>query len=467
MSERATDLANQLREAGEALGRTVSLVDEGHWGWVPEDGVWSAGKDAEHVSEGSLYHQWLIRTALGEPLERGAGTQRDVMTARLSQAEVLALLRERTEQSAELVASLSDAQLVSAAPPRPADGLPRTVEQMIVGQIISHYQEHQLNIETKLRAQTGVGRPTQDELLGWMTSLSNWGRWGAADQRGTLNLVTPEVTLRGARLVQEGVTVSCARTWSYEAAADVDPRRVPQHYMLASGEAYRPGEGPDRQVALDFVGVAFHGRTVTHIDSLAHFFWDGQLYNGASSQLVRTLEGATSHSVANAQQGIATRGILVDAPWLRGVEVVEPGDGVGLADLAAARDRCGVQPQPGDVLLLRTGQLGRRDRVGPLATDAGSAGPLPELLPMLRERDLAVLGSDTGNDVQPTGYARFTNPVHQVGIVALGLWILDNAWLDDLAEACRARRRWEFFITILPLRIPNATGSPVNPVVIF
>jgi kynurenine formamidase len=147
--------------------------------------------------------------------------------------------------------------------------------------------------------------------------------------------------------------------------------------------------------------------------------------------------------------------------------VVAPGDGVGLADVEAARNQCGVEPRPGDVLLLRTGQLGRRDRVGPLPADAGSAGPLPELLPLLHERDVAVLGSDTGNDVTPTGYERFTNPVHQVGIVRLGLWILDNAWLDDLAEACRARRRWEFLMTILPLRIPNATGSPVNPVAIF
>jgi kynurenine formamidase len=309
-------------------------------------------------------------------------------------------------------------------------------------------------------------RPTQADLLAWMDSLSNWGRWGGEDQRGTLNLITPEVTLRAARLVQEGVTVSCARTWSYEAAADVGPPQVPDHYMLASGDAYRPGEGPDQQIAMDYIGVAFHGRTVTHIDSLAHFFWDGHLYNGASSRLVRADNGATSHAVINARDGIVTRGILVDAPLLRGVDVVEPGDGVGLADLEAARERCGVEPEPGDVLLLRTGQLGRRDQLGK-PPDHGSAGPLPELLPLLRDRDVAVLGSDTGNDVSPTGYERFSAPVHQVGIVALGLWILDNAWLDDLAAACQARNRWEFQIAILPLRIPNATGSPVNPVAVF
>ncbi len=310
-------------------------------------------------------------------------------------------------------------------------------------------------------------RPSQSDLLGWMQSLSNWGRWGADDQRGTLNLISPEATLRATRLVQDGVTVSCARPWTYEGASDVNARRVPQHYMIASGEAFRPGEGPDRQVAMDFIGVAFHGQTVTHIDSLAHFMWDGSLYNGASSRLIRMTEGATSHSVEAASGGIVTRGILVDGAWLRGVEAIEPGDGVGLSDLETARERCGIAPEPGDVLLLRTGQLGRRDRVGPLPPGAGSSGPLPELLPVLRAQDVAVLGSDTGNDVTPSGYERFSNPVHQVGIVGLGLWILDNAWLDDLAEVCRARQRWEFLINILPLRIPNATGSPVNPVAVF
>jgi kynurenine formamidase len=310
-------------------------------------------------------------------------------------------------------------------------------------------------------------RPSQAELLGWLESLSNWGRWGAEDQRGTLNLVTPEVTRRAAGLVEEGTSVSCARAWSYDAAPDVEPRRVPQHHMLASGETYRPGEGPDRQVAIDYIGVVFHGSTVTHLDSLSHFFWDGRMYNGASSRLVQTGSGATSHGVANAASGISSRGILVDAPLLRGTEFVSPGDGIGLADLAAAHEQCGIEPEPGDVVLLRTGQLGRRDRLGPLQPGSGSAGPLPELLPTLRQRDVAVLGSDTGNDVQPTGYDRFSNPVHQVGIVAMGLWILDNAWLDDLAAECSARGRWQFLISILPLRIPNATGSPVNPVAIF
>ena len=160
--------------------------------------------------------------------------------------------------------------------------------------------------------------------------------------------------------------------------------------------------------------------------------------------------------------------MLVDAPLLRGVDFVERGDGVGLADIEAAERDHGVRVEKGDVLLLRTGQLGRREIVGPVDVWVdGSAGPSPEILPLLHEREVAVMGSDTGNDVGPNPYERFTNPVHQVGIVSMGLWILDNAWLDDLAEACEQRGRWEFMISILPLKLPTVTGSPVNPIVIF
>ena len=77
------------------------------------------------------------------------------------------------------------------------------------------------------------------------------------------------------------------------------------------------------------------------------------------------------------------------------------------------------------------------------------------------------MGSDTGNDIQPNPYKKFSNPVHQVGIVGMGLWILDNVWLDDVAEMCIEKNKWEFAFSILPLPLKNVTGSPVNPVAIF
>ncbi len=237
--------------------------------------------------------------------------------------------------------------------------------------------------------------------------------------------------------------------------------------MVASGEGFRPGDGgPDRQMAADYFGLIFHGHSVTHLDSLAHFFWDGSMYNGHPSTLVTTREGALKESIDIAHRGIISRGVLVDVPMLRGVDWIEPGDGVTVEDIEAAEERCGFKIEPGDVLLMRTGQYKKILQDGPLPPTS-SSGPLPEILPFLHKRDVAVSGSDTGNDVQPTGYERFTNPVHQVGIVALGLWILDNANLEELSAACQQRNRWEFLINILPLRIPNGTGSPCNPVAVF
>lgn len=312
-----------------------------------------------------------------------------------------------------------------------------------------------------------VSWPSQDDLLKWLDSdLNNWGRWGEDDQKGTLNHLSKEKTLQALSLVTEGQTVSCARQVEFTAAADVP--KPPQHYMVSAGDNYRKGEGVDRQVAMDYFGLIFHGHTVTHIDSLAHFFWDGQTFNGRPSSVVSTTEGATEFDVMAASEGIVTKGVLVDAPLVRGVEYIERGDGVGISDIEGAEQKHGVRLERGDVLLMRTGQLGRREVTGPVDTWVdGSSGPSPEILPLLHEREIAVMGSDTGNDVVPNPYQRFSNPVHQVGIVGLGLWILDNAWLDDLAEACRQRGKWEFLISILPLKLPTVTGSPVNPVVVF
>lgn len=312
-----------------------------------------------------------------------------------------------------------------------------------------------------------VSWPSQDDLLKWLKQdLNNWGRWGKDDQKGTLNHLSPAKTLQAMALVSEGTSVSCARPVDFKASVDVP--RPPQHYMVSAGDTYRSGELVDRQVAMDYFGLIFHGHTVTHIDSLAHFFWNGQTYNGRPSSVVSTAEGATEFDVMAASDGIVTKGVLVDAPLLRGVEYIERGDGVGVADIEAAEREHGVKVEQGDVLLLRTGQLGRREITGPVDTAvAGSSGPSPEILPLLHERGVAVMGSDTGNDIGPNPYERFSNPVHQVGIVGLGLWILDNAWLDDLAEACKQRGKWGFMISILPLKLPTVTGSPVNPVAIF
>ena len=310
--------------------------------------------------------------------------------------------------------------------------------------------------------------PTEDEVLGYFDKLSNWGRWGPDDELGTPNLITPERTRRALSTVQEGVSVSLARDILWEGAADVPS--PPVHFMVESGEGWASGDKVSSRAnaaAIDYIGMVFHGLAVTHVDSLAHFFWQGKTYNGKPAHLVSTSMGATVCSVVAAKNGFISRGVLVDVPMIRGVDWVERGEGVVPDDILAAEARCGFRVEEGDILLIRTGQLHRRGVEGPVGPSAGSTACQAACLPLFHERGIAVLGSDTGNDVRPAHYSRVTQPIHQVGITAMGLWILDNANLEDLAEACRERSRWEFMVSIGPLRLHNTTGSPVNPIAVF
>ncbi|MBX7444630.1 MULTISPECIES: cyclase family protein [unclassified Arthrobacter] len=308
--------------------------------------------------------------------------------------------------------------------------------------------------------------PSETDLDKWMTSLSNWNRWGEDDQLGTLNHITPERRAAAARLVTDGVTIGCSRLISYETAADVP--HAADHYMTSSGDAYRPGEGPNLQMAADYFGLIFHGNGVTHLDSLSHFFWDGRMYNGFPSTLVSNSEGAKSLSIDVVRDAIVGRALLVDVPRLRGIDVVPRKESVRLSDIEAAERECGFEVGPGDILMIRTGQIGHRKVTGPLnPLLTGSAGPDPELLPFFHERRISVIACDGPNEVYPSRYEKYTAPIHQIGIVAMGLWLLDHVDMEELSRACASRNRWEFMMTVSPLRIFNGTGSPVNPIAVF
>ena len=149
-SSRAEALVAQLQHASAALIAIVEQIDPERWLHVPKPGVWSPGKDGEHVAEGAAYHQWIVRLSLGQPVPARPGIERKLVTARLSHREVVDLLRRRAEDSENLVRGLSEAQL--NLPARPPRARPRTLAQMIEDQLIGHYETHREDIDSKLRA---------------------------------------------------------------------------------------------------------------------------------------------------------------------------------------------------------------------------------------------------------------------------------------------------------------------------
>ncbi|HYK58046.1 MAG TPA: cyclase family protein [Bryobacteraceae bacterium] len=302
-------------------------------------------------------------------------------------------------------------------------------------------------------AQHSLTTPAEYER--WQKELSNWGRWGKDDELGTLNLVTPAKRKQAAALVKEGFSVSLARNAS--ATKEID-NPCPIEWAMTTDT---PGMVMDR-----IAYPCIHGPGTTHLDSFAHVFFNGRMWNGDSKTLVTKEGGAAKNSILTMKNGIVTRGVLYDIPRLKGVEYLEPGTRIFPEDLEAWEKKTGVKVGPGDAFIVRWGKWARRAKVGPWAND-DAAGLDNSCIPWLKKRDVALLGWETaGYSPQPAGDLP-KSALHNFVLEILGVHILDRGDFEALSEAAAARNRWEFMLTVAPLPIPHGTGSPVNPIAIF
>ena len=312
-------------------------------------------------------------------------------------------------------------------------------------------------------------KPTSEEIRGWFTSLSNWGRWGKEDQMGTLNLITPEKRMGAFGLVKKGRSVTLSRP--IVAENSVDARVPPQQYTIESGEGWE--STPEKmettnRSASEYIGMVPHGFVITHVDSLSHIFLGGQMYNGWPAHKVLTRGGATVESIDLLKDGVITRGVLLDMPTLKGVDYMQPGEALYPEDLEAAEQRFNVKVQSGDALFIRTGNWERRNALGPENPhEVGSAGMQAACLPWIKSKDIALLGGDMASNVIPSGYEDIPMPIHQVMVPVMGCWLIDNCNFEGLAAMCKEEGRYEFLAIITPLRLATATGAPANPIAVF
>jgi hypothetical protein len=285
----------------------------------------------------------------------------------------------------------------------------------------------------------------------------NWGRWGNDDQMGAVNLVTNEKRLAAAQLVKTGRAVSLSREFPKTPAPN-NPTPA-QHFMNRG--VREPGGG----LATDYYGVSYHGQANTHLDALCHVWNEDGMWNGRNPDDVITFQGATWGSVEHWKEGIITRGVLLDVPKHRGQPFVardEPIHGWELEDVARAQ---GVALEPGDAICVYGGR-DRWNEVNPMwgSDPRGRAGLHASCLKFLRESDCCLLVWDM-MDFMPNGYD-IPWSVH-AAIFAFGIGLLDNALLEPLAQACAEEERYEFMLTVNPLRVVGGTGSPVNPIALF
>ena len=285
--------------------------------------------------------------------------------------------------------------------------------------------------------------------------VSNWGRWGKDDQFGTLNLITPQRKREAAALVQAGVSVSLARDLNADKAIDnPDPFRDTMSL------------GADDKFNMDAYTVNFHGFAFSHFDALSHTYYKGQLYNGFPDTMI-TSAGAGVLDSAQYKNGIFTRGVLVDIPWLRGLPYLDKDASIAARDLDAWEAKTHVRIHSGDAVVIRTGRWALRDAKGLWDISSASAGLDPSAVEWLRKRDAAFLVSDAAHDAIPSAVQGVDFPIHVLAIVAMGMPLADQCNLEDIAIESQKLNRFTFLLTLAPVRIKGGTGALVNPIATF
>ena len=298
---------------------------------------------------------------------------------------------------------------------------------------------------------------------------SNWGRWGADDQRGTLNYITTDTVRNAARLVRSGRALSLQLPLDSNGPQTGAFGRVnPIHQMVATGLDHLAGS---QTYSSDPLGWGFADDSLflflqggTQWDALGHIFRDGKMFNGFSASEV-TSSGANRGGVEN-MPTVVSRGVLLDMPRVLGKPHLLPGEAIQPEDLDRACAEHGVEIESGDVLLIRTGDMqARRELPGWGDYSAGDAPGLSlRTAPWLHERQVAAIATDTwGAEVRPNELDKTFQPLHLILIVSMGLLVGEIWQLDDLAEECAADGVYEFMFVGPPLLIPKAVGAPLNP----
>jgi kynurenine formamidase len=297
---------------------------------------------------------------------------------------------------------------------------------------------------------------SKEQYNQWMKAVSNWGRWGDDDELGTLNLITPERSRAAAALVKDGVTVSLALDLN-TVADDLNANPFIHERSTAAFSGH--------QVAGDRYEVEYHGFAHSHMDGLPHFAYRGKMYNGFDYEDLE--RGSEKLGIHNFKNGMFTRGVLVDMARFKGVDYLEPGTAITVEDFEAWERAMGIRIKAGDVLLLRTGRWARVKEKGQWNFLEKAAGAHASVATWLKARDVAVIGCDGVSDVMPSGVEGLANPLHELVLVGMGMPILDNLNLEDVATAAAERNRWTFLFVGAPLRVRGGTGSPLNPLAVF
>ena len=296
---------------------------------------------------------------------------------------------------------------------------------------------------------------TRAQFDAMLARVDNASRWGAQDELGTLNLITASVRRAAASQVREGTSISLAREVAANAQIMI-PTTI--EFFHFPDSVLGPS---DNSVwwAGEKIGLFYHGWTDTHIDALSHLSYQGISYN---RRTVSRHEGPPDHGrIVVMQDGVMSRGVLVDIPRLRANQRVTTEAPLSVADLVAWERQMGVRIRSGDIVLIRSG------RWDPAKPRPRSLGVHPTVAEWLHKRGVAAVGDEGGTDMATTAVTGITSPFHVLALVGMGMPLMENLDLARLGREAAKRSRWTFLFVAAPLRVQSATGSALNPLAIF
>lgn len=306
------------------------------------------------------------------------------------------------------------------------------------------------------------------EFLELLERLSNWGRWGPDDELGALNYITATKRVEAAGLVRRGENfpLGIPITGGHGPQGGAGGRSNPLHFMTATGNDPTNAVplGGDAGYTDDFLGIAVQGGT--QWDALCHIFYAGKMYNDFPASAV-TSAGASRNGIDKVHAEFVSRGVLLDIARLKGVDCLEPGYPITTADLLAAESAQGVEFGEGDILLVRTGQMGTTEDFTDWSRfGAAEPGLHFETAELLDDRRVAAVAADNMMVEASAHLAGYYVPFHMLALVNLGIHLGEFWYLEDLAQDCAGDGVYEFMLVAQALPITGATGTPVNPLAI-
>ncbi len=220
------------------------------------------------------------------------------------------------------------------------------------------------------------GKVTLQDIQNTAERLKNWGRWGAGDEAGTLNNVSPQDIVNAGKLIRKGKVFSLALNFDSSGPQSGlwGNRFNPIHTMIATGTDAVAGRQESIKIRYADDMVTMPLQCGTQWDALGHIFYGDKMWNGYDARLVDS-NGAQKNGIEKVKDKMVGRGVLLDVARFKGVDSLEDGYGIGTEELEKCAAAQGVEIRQGDFVIFRTGHMERCLKAGSWEGYAGGNAP--------------------------------------------------------------------------------------------